>query len=161
MTPACSYDVHLHGLSVRMSSIIEVKAAMLSMGAASSLTAVFTVAVSGEAPFRETGFNGRPLGGSHVDPLNTSPLIRILPGDRIPITVMTPADRSTCPSIQAGDINNTGNGSELAGLHCHCPMVTGLAERSRLGLPFRSFLVMGQLSPADDSRFFQANHSPV
>lgn len=38
-------NVHPHGLLVRMSSIIEVKAAMLPFGAASSLTAVFTVAV--------------------------------------------------------------------------------------------------------------------
>lgn len=80
-------------------------------------------------------------------------ITRILPGDRIAITDMTPPDRTPRPSLQPGDINNAGNGPELAGLHHHCPVVTGLAERSRLGLPLRSFLVRGRLSPTDDARF--------
>lgn len=39
-------DAHSHGLLVRMSSIIEVKAHMLPSRAVSSLTAIFAVAVS-------------------------------------------------------------------------------------------------------------------
>lgn len=78
----------------------------------------------------------------------------ILPGDRITITDMTPAHRSTGPSLQPVDIYNAGDGPELTGLHRHRPMVTGLAERTRSLLPLRSFLEMGRLSPADDARFF-------
>lgn len=49
---------------------------------------------------------------------------------------------STGPSLQLGDINNAGNGLELTGFHHHRPVVTGLIERTRLGLPFSSLLVM-------------------
>ena len=42
----------------------------------------------------------------------------------------------TGPSLQPGDINNSGNGPELAGLHRHHPMITDLAERSGNGSAF-------------------------
>jgi len=79
-------------------------------------------------------------------------ITRILPGDGITITDMTPADRSSGSSLQPGEINNAGNGPELAGLHRHRPVVTSLAECPRPLLPFRSLLVMGRLSPAEDTR---------
>lgn len=66
---------------------------------------------------------------------------------------MTPAHRSTGPSLQPGEINYAGNVPELAVLHRHRPVVTSLAECTGPFLPFHSFLVMGRLPIADDTRF--------
>ena len=63
-------------------------------------------------------------------------ITRILPGDRIVLTDMTPPDRSTGPFLQPVDINNSGNGSEQARLHLHIPMVSGLAEGFGWALAF-------------------------
>ena len=74
--------------------------------------------------------------------------------------VDTPDDWRPVHLRQPGDINNSGNEPELAGLHLHRPVVTGFAECSRLGPNFFSFGHESDFSCRQCTVFCQASHRP-